>query len=361
MLTELGLFCQNLPIRPRVQHQQQRTAIFGRGKKDDTQQDAQPLTKSNPILEEFQRRNPQTAGQTQQPQQRPQAGDLAASSIFEDDRRAQIQQEQLAAEEAQGEGQEAKGAGPSRDPQHMLRALDPDPNARERWERKKVIQMVRKGGRLSKQEVIKRTEREHLIRSHNIKTSIKKLGMLARQIQGKTIEDAITQMRFSKKKVAQDVLKQLEFARDEAVVMRGMGLGSATPEEAVSAVEPESTALVTRTKTAATAATAVAAPMQIQLKDGKRHTVASTATIYVDQAWVGRGPYGQLPDYRARGKVNIMRTPWTSLTVLLKEEATRVRKYEEREAKRKQEKLGKGLWMPLPDRPVQWQRQWYCF
>ncbi|KAK5133506.1 hypothetical protein LTR08_007643 [Meristemomyces frigidus] len=347
------LFCQHLPIRPRVQHQQQRTALFGRGKNDATQQDAQPSARPNPVLEEFQRR--EAGGQIQQQQQPPQAGDLAASSIFEDDRRAQRQQEQLAAE---GEGAEVQAHGPPRDPQNMLRVLDPDPNARERWERKKVIQMVRKGGRLSKQQVIKRTEREHLIRSHNIKTSIKKLGMVARQIQGKTIEDAITQMRFSKKKVAQDVLKQLEFARDEAVVMRGMGLGSASPEEAVSAAEPTSTALVSRMKTPAAA---VPAPMQIQLKDGKRHTVASPATIYVDQAWVGRGPFGQLPDYRARGKVNIMRTPWTSLTVLLKEEATRVREYAEREQKRKEDKLGKGLWMPLPDRPVQWQRQWYCF
>ncbi|KAK6396471.1 hypothetical protein LTR65_009555 [Meristemomyces frigidus] len=356
-----GLFCQTLPIRPLVQHQQRRTAIFGGGKKDEDASESPKPAKANPILEEYQRRNPQAATPGQQQQARPQAGDLAASSIFEDDRRAQKQQEQYAAEHDGGEDGPTKAGGPTRDPQNMLRVLDPDPNSRERWERKKVIQMIRKGGRLSKQQVIKRTEREHLIRSHNLKTSVKKLGMLARQISGKTIDDAITQMRFSKKKVAQDVLKQLEFARDEAVVTRGMGLGSAAPAGNASQTSPAVLGTMPVAPTLVEGAAAVAAPMQIQLKDGKRHKVASPSTIYVDQAWVGRGPFGQLPDYRARGKVNIMRTPWTSLTVLLKEEATRVREYEEREEKRKQEKLGKGLWMPLPDRPVQWQRQWYCF
>ncbi|KAI7305788.1 hypothetical protein KC315_g14505 [Hortaea werneckii] len=242
----------------------------------------------------------------------------------------------------------------------MLRVLDPDPNSRERWERKKVIQMVRRGGRLTDQQVIKRTEREHLVKSQNYKTSVKKLGMLARQIQGKTIEDAIVQMRFSKKKIAEEILKQLEYARDEAVVMRGMGLGGVdrAAEEnlndtspTVSGVEPMIPGR----------AEGKEAPLQIQLKNGKRHTVADPSKIYIDQAWVGRGPYGQLPDFRARGNTNILRTPWTSLTVLLKEEATRIREYEEREEKRRKAKVGKNLWVPLPDRPVQWQRQWYTF
>lgn len=230
--------------------------------------------------------------------------------------------------------------------------LDPDPNGRERWERKKVIQMIRKGGRLSAQQVIKRTEREHTVRSHNIKTSVKKLGMLARQIAGKTIDDAITQMRFSRKKVAQDVLKQLEYARDEAIVMRGMGLGQA--QKSADGEPPESLSPLG-------AANGTVGPVDIQLKDGKRHKITEPTTIYVDQAWVGRGPFGQLPDFRARGQVNIMRTPWTSLTVILKEEKTRIREYEEREAKRREKVVGKGMWTHLPDRPVQWQRQWYTF
>jgi len=243
----------------------------------------------------------------------------------------------------------------TRDPRTTLSITDPNPNARERFERKKVIQMVRKGGRLTKEEFVKRTEREHLTKSHNLKTSVKKLGALARQIQGKRIEDAISQMRFSKKKVAAEVLKQLEFARDEAVVMRGMGLGGLDGEAgSESPVEVSGTMdLVAQTKRKEKA-------VEVQLKDGKRHLVEDRSEIYIDQAWVGRGPYGTLPDYRARGRVFIMRTPWTSISLLLKEESTRVREFEEREAKRRRQKLD-NVWVHLPDRPIQTKQQWYSW
>lgn len=286
---------------------------------------------------------------------RPQAGDIGASSIFEDDRRAQQQaQQQAAAKEEDGK---VKPGGITRDPKNMIPLLDPDPNARERWERKKVIQMIRKGGRLTRAQYIKRTEREHMARSENMKTSTKKLGMLARQIAGKTIDDAITQMRFSKKKIAQDVMKHLEATRDEAIVMRGMGLGAVDAGDAtLDSATPSITGLTS--PTAAQPASTQA--LEIQLKDGKRHKITDQSKIYVDQAWVGRGPFGSLPDYRARGRVYVMRTPWTSLSVVLKEEATRVREYEDREEKRRKERLAK-VWIPLPDRPVVQQRQWYSW
>ncbi|EME46209.1 hypothetical protein DOTSEDRAFT_148230 [Dothistroma septosporum NZE10] len=273
-------------------------------------------------------------------------GDIASSSIFADERRAQKNSADVGTTEV-------NIGGNSRDPKIMARITNPDPNARERWERKKVIQMVRKGGRLTDAQMIKRTEREHLVKSHNMKTSVKKLGMLARQIQGKTIDDAIVQMRFSKKRVAQEVLKQLEFARDEAVVMRGMGLGVVHAEKAESDANEITTGI-------GEMSLARQRPVEIQLKDGKRHRVEDASKIYIDQAWVGRGPYGQLPDYRARGRVFIMRTPWTSLSVVLKEEATRVRQWEEREVKRVKQ-LKEKVWVPLPDRPIQIQRQWYSW
>nr|OQO17765.1 hypothetical protein B0A51_15611 [Rachicladosporium sp. CCFEE 5018] len=302
-----------------------------------------PSTTSNPILEAYKRDNvntPDLAAQqmAQAQQQMSTPGDLPASSIFEDDRRARAQQTQTVSEPISTE--------PPRDPANMARVLDPDPNARERWLRKKVIQMVRKGGRLSKEEFVKRTEREHLLKSENLKTSIKKLGMLARQIQGKGLEEAMVQMRFSKKKVAGEVLKVLEAARDEAVVMRGMGVGGAGTE--IAAPSPKSGLIGAETTE----------PLSIQLKDGSRYAVKDESKIYIDQAWVGRGPYGKLPDYRARGRVFIMRTPWTSLSVVLKEEATRVREWREREAKRLKERLNK-VWVPLPDRPVQGMRGQY--
>ncbi|KAK1075756.1 39S ribosomal protein L22, mitochondrial [Friedmanniomyces endolithicus] len=357
-----GLLGPSLPFRPLKQHQQRRTAIFGSGgKKAD---DLQPTgERANPVLEDFKRDSETNPVESQQPQQRPQAGDLSASSIFEDDRRAQELTERYDAEDAKAaEGDTTQTGGKQRNPANMQQVLDPDPRGRERWERRKVIQLVRKGGRLTKQQLIKRTEREHVLRTHNLKTSVKKLGMVARQIAGKTIEDAITQMRFSKKKIAQDVLQQLQYARDEAVVMRGMGLGSVKPEE--SAGKPSkasvSTSDIANTAPAPSDPQDVPSPVQIQLKDGKRHKVSDPSTIYIDQAWVGRGPFGRLPDYRARGQSNTMRTPWTSLSVVLKEEKTRIRLHEEREEKRKKA-VRENVWTHLPDRPVQWQRQWYTF
>lgn len=323
---------------PQYIRHQRRTAItdfWSRRSGQNKARDAsEPGSKPNPVLEEFERQNPK---QPNQRQQAPAQGDLAPSSIFEADRRAQQQQQQ---QEVESADVAATKAGPQRDPNNMLRVLDPDPNARERWERKKVIQMMKKGGRLTKAQFIKRTERENLAKSENFKTSTKKLGMLARQISGKTIDDAITQMRFSKKKIANEVLKHLEYARDEAIVKRGMGLGQIEAPDSPSKI--------------------ASAPVQIQLKDGKRHTVDDPSTIYIDQAWVGRGPYGQLPDYRARGRVFVMRPPYTSLSVVLKEEATRLREFEEREEKRRRERLAK-VWTPLPDRPIQGQRQWYSW
>ena len=251
--------------------------------------------------------------------------------------------------------------GQTRNTRNMLRVLDPDPNARERWERKEVIQTIRRGGRLNKQLFIKRTERQHLVKSHNMKTSVKKLGKLTRQIAGKQIDDAITQMRFSKKKVATEVLKQLEFARDEAVVMRGMGLGQVQARQDQDASTPdEASADVTSTTDYTYPTKKSRKGLHIQLKDGSRHIVSDKSRIYIDQSWVGRGPYGKLPDYRAKGRMNVMRTPFTSMSLLLKEEATRVREWEEREARRKRERTEK-VWVPLPDRPVQVKSQWYSW
>ncbi|WPH01743.1 Hypothetical protein R9X50_00459500 [Acrodontium crateriforme] len=317
------LFCQPLPIRSRLA-----SSIHQRRFASD---DSSP--KPNPFLEEYRRNNPEKGDAEAQIALRQQMtpGDIASSSIFEDDRRAARQAEKQEAETEEGQGA-GKAPKTKRDPAMLDRVLNPDPAGLQRWQRKQVIKLVRKGGRYTKPQMIKRTEREHTVKSANFKTSIKKLGMLARQISGMQLDEAITQMRFSKKKVATEVMEQLEAARDEAIVMRGMGLGlSSTPDDK---------------------------PVEIQLKSGKRHTVTDASEMYIDQAWVGRGPYGKLPDYRARGRVFMLRTPWTSLTVVLKEEKTRIREWNEREEKRKQ---ATKTWVPLPDRPVQWQRQWYTF
>ncbi|EEQ91465.1 mitochondrial large ribosomal subunit [Blastomyces dermatitidis ER-3] len=258
-----------------------------------------------------------------------------------------------------------------RDQDNLFRALVPFPNRRARWERKMVIRSIRRRGRLTRQEEIARTERESLSKSHFFKTSVKKLMMVARQIAGKNIDDAILQMRYSPKKVAKDVKLHLELARDEAIVLHGMGLGRSqsqsqkdtTVASADADAEGETGAAGTNTTTTTTAAAAAAAatsPITIRLKTGQRKTITDRTAIYIAQAWVGRGTFGRELDYRARGNVNIMRPPYTSLTVVLKEENTRIREWEERHAKEERKRRSQ-LRVALPDRKVYGQRQYYSW
>ncbi|TID17436.1 ribosomal protein L22 [Venturia nashicola] len=261
----------------------------------------------------------------------PQRGNVSEDSIFEEAEHGEEDFEEDFEEDGHTSRRAQKTYASSlqaRNSGYMQTMLDPDPKSRVKWERKVVSRQVKRRGRLTKKELLKRTERESLTKSQWFKTSTKKLGMLARQIAGKPIEEAIVQMRFSKKRVAQDLKKHLEYSRDMAIVNRGMGLGAAEGRQGE--------------------------PVEIELKNGKRKKVTDRTGIYVDQAWVGRGPYGSEVDYRARGNANIMKNPYTSVTVLLKEEATRVRLSEERKKKFENRKL----WLHLPDRPVTAQRQY---
>ncbi|QUC20460.1 uncharacterized protein UV8b_04701 [Ustilaginoidea virens] len=210
---------------------------------------------------------------------------------------------------------------------------DPDPRSRIRWQRRKVVQMVRGNGRVSRGQRIAMTERQLLHRSDFMPTSVKKLVMLSRQIAGKNVDDAITQMQWSKKKMAAEIKYHLEEARDLAVAQRGMGLGKVNGE-------------------------LLAQPKKIQARDGKWIEVTDPTGIYIAQSWVGRGPWrGKSLDYKGRGRMGIMQHPSTSFTVLLKEEKTRIREHEEREAR----KHAKGPWVHLPDRPVYGQRPYYLW
>ncbi|KAI4730814.1 hypothetical protein E4T49_01316 [Aureobasidium sp. EXF-10728] len=321
LLQNGGLQCLHAPssTTPSTLGRRSLWGFFGGRRKDDSNLSSRPGQATNPVLDQYLKRKP-----TPQGADGLQRGDLAETSIFEGERQVQERQDEKDTTEAGGRNLGA-----------MATVLDPHPVARERWQRKMAIRDIRKGGRLNKEMFIKRTERESVGKSENIKTSIKKLGPIARQIAGKTVDDAIVQLRFSKKKAAVPVLNYLEYARDEAVVARGMGLGQPTVADS-------------------------AKPVDIRLKDGKRHTVEDPTKMYIDQAWVGRGPYGKLAEFRAKGKINIQRTPWTHIGLVLKEEATRVRQYNEREDKRKKQREAK-VWTPLPDRPIQGQRQWYSW
>lgn len=240
-----------------------------------------------------------------------------------------------------------------------------------------VIRSIRRRGRLTRREEIARTERESLCRSHFFKTSVKKLMMVARQIAGKNIDDAILQMRFSQKKVAKDVKAHLELARDEAVVVHGMGLGgnknktqtqTQTPAaiadadaDAEGEVEVVDDAARVKSTTATTTATPSATPpITVTLKSGQRKTITDRTAIYIAQAWVGRGTFGRELDHRARGNINIMKPPHTCLTVVLKEEHSRIREWEERHAKEERRRR-EQLRVSLPDRKVYGQRQYYSW
>jgi ribosomal protein L22 len=251
----------------------------------------------------------------------------------------------------------------SRNPNNMAPVLNPRPTARSRWQRRMVIRELRRRGRLTKEMRLARTERTHLSRSHFFKTSMKKLAPLARQIAGKPIDEAILQMRFSAKKAAKDVRKHLIQARDEAIVARGMGLGLPSPSDisnfsiATAETTPSSTEDTTSPPTppsslAQDPSITPPLPYQNSTKSFRHGHTPDPTSIYIAQAWTNRGPYGRAPDYRAFGRINILRPPHTGLSVLLKEEKTRTREKMEKEAKAIRRRMGKNMWTQLPDRKV---------
>ncbi|KAI4169939.1 MAG: hypothetical protein LQ343_005320 [Gyalolechia ehrenbergii] len=256
----------------------------------------------DPLDPNFLKRKPTGPSQSSSPEELPQQGNLAPTSIFEEG------EDQKTSARRPSPRQKRRSPPSTRDPAVLAAALDPNPEARQRWQRRKIIQEVRSRGQLTKAQRIARTERESLCKSEFYKTSIKKLMPLARQIAGKPIEEAIIQMRFSKKRVASDVKKHLEYARDEAIVKRGMGLGM---------VEREADPAAKAEKTDGTAREhgehdQQLSGMVVEDKKGKRRFVSDTSSIYVDEAWVGRGPYGLDYDFRARGRTFFLRPPKTS-------------------------------------------------
>ena len=226
----------------------------------------------------------------------PAQGDLAPS-IFDDHSASP------APSSAQPSGPQRPAAPPPRSPASMAPALDPNPVAQRRWQRKMTIRAVRQRGRITRATQLARTEREHTARSHFFETSVKKLMPLARQIAGRGVDEALVQMRFSGKKAARDVRRFLEYARDRAAVAKGMGLGTG-PVEVVDREEGSET--VVREEPA------------VQYTDEKgRKKEVQPSKMYIEQAWVGRGPYVKSLETRARGRSNMIKAPFTSESALV--------------------------------------------
>ncbi|KAH8785255.1 ribosomal protein L22/L17 [Diaporthe sp. PMI_573] len=273
---------------------------------------------------------------------------LESKSIFDDELKAagDGEERQSGPVDARGRGRNTTGSresvmGASLLRDHMRDAIDPDPQSRMRWERRMVARQVARRldarGRETRDERIRRTERETTSRSAWLATSTKKLVHLAHQISGKTLEEARTQMKFSKKKFAREVLYELELARDKAVVERGMGLGKSTGEFVPGSTEKRTVK---------------------DFRHGKFVEVEDPSRIYVSEAWVNRGPWrGKKPNYRARGRVDLLQMPQASITIRLKEEKTRIREYEEKKARQYRQ----GPWVHLPNRPVTAQRPFYSW
>ena len=218
------------------------------------------------------------------------SGGLAPSSIFEQER---LKEKGKLKGRQKGQQlpkvQDWRKIKPSR--------IDPNPKARIKWLKKMVMKDVRARHRLNKTEKLRRTERSHVAKSPFIATSVKKLGPLARQIAGKPLTEAMIQMRFSKKRAAKDVLKHLQYARNQAIVEKRMGLGLASSdvEKKLKSKEGQQQEKIT-----------------VEDRDGKKRVITDKSAMYVDEAWIGRGKYKLGRDYRAFGRSNTLFLPSTS-------------------------------------------------
>ncbi|KAI0155392.1 ribosomal protein L22 [Hypoxylon sp. FL1284] len=322
-------------LLPRTQRRNAGWFNWGRRKSGDSGESS-ALTKELTRREREQMMAKQNADRTQ------------GTSIFDEEikgvsraGRKQARERRAAAASAGG----GTGAA-TRVKEHMERADDPDPRWRVRFLKRKVMQQARVDPAKPppRDEVIRRTERQHTSASDLLPTSTKKLVHLSRQIAGKTVDEALTQMRFSKKKMAREVAWQLEEARDRAVAAHGMGLGSA--------------AAGARQQKQGAEQQPQPPPRKIQTKDCRWIEVRDPTTLYVDQSWVTKNRFrGKVFNWHGRARMSFKKRPTAVISLVLKEEKTRIRQHEERvEAQAK-----KAPWVHLPNRPVTAQRQYYSW
>ncbi|TRX91970.1 hypothetical protein FHL15_007067 [Xylaria flabelliformis] len=267
----------SLHLRYLLPRTQRRNAWFdawrSAGKKTPGSEASSPFAKSLSKLEKERQLTDRLSNRTQ------------GSTIFDEDIKGAEEQQQEQQQKQTTPGPRKQLTDVSKMKEHMEMALNPDPRWKVRYQRKKIMQMVRANGKLSKEEQLKLTEKEVISKSDGVPTSIKKLGHLSRQITGKTVDDAIAQMRFSKKKAAREVLYQLEEARAEAVASRGMGLGATEGQ-----LLPKKRIILT--------------------KDGDKLEVEDPTRLYVDQSWVTKGPPRSMRyQHHGRGHMSWMKSP----------------------------------------------------
>lgn len=278
-------------LQPRTQR---RHAWFNWGNKSSSDSDTGATSPSKGLSDELDRREKKMNLMKRL------GSNTKGQSIFEDEIKESERETRRQTNEssAAGKGKPIPSglaglAAASRLREHTQRALDPDPRWRIRWQKKKVAAMVRARDapvipRLARLERIRHTERQAASTSPWMSTSTKKLKFLSQQIVGKPVDDAIVQMRYSKKKYAREVRMHLEEARDRAVAAAGMGLGAAPGNEDVLLRKPK----------------------KIQDKAGKWFEVTDPTRLYVDESWVGKGQYrGARVNYGARSRMSFMWRP----------------------------------------------------
>ncbi|KAG0011260.1 hypothetical protein BGZ80_000811 [Entomortierella chlamydospora] len=154
------------------------------------------------------------------------------------------------------------------------------------------------------QEGGKATEKEYQFSTANFKTSTKKLRLLANQIKGLDIQNAINQMEFSQKRPSKRIMNTLAFARTNATAQEKYAMDA--------------------------------------------------SKLYVDRAWVGKGVYHRRIKTHARGKFGVMHHPTAHLKFTLKERQPETK--EEGRATRRNIrgwKQTKKVWTPLvEDKPI---------
>jgi ribosomal protein L22 len=305
-----------------------RRSLFGKKKEE--------ADLTNPILEKYLEKNKPQAGPSrkttkpQQPQLR--EGELYSnrtSLLFLPEREILGWREDLSPQEKSRLKLQLKGqkdvAQATEDRKLLSMNLDPDVKARRHLERKLVISGVKRHGRMTKAAKLLRTERQSLYKSHFLPTSTKKLQKVVNQIAGKTVSEALVQLRFSPKRVARDVIKGLEIAQNEAIAARGMGLageetalrrwnGQRAATDAGKAKDSWNYKL--SEKDGKAGAEKLKAPyhkeQMIELKHGGKKLVRDPSEIYIDQAWVGPGESWASPEFRARGAINMLKHRTTS-------------------------------------------------
>ena len=110
-------------------------------------------------------------------------------------------------------------------------------------------------------------EREALAKGRNIRTSPQKLNLVAQMIRGKKVEKALSDLRFSRKRIAQDVYKVLWSAVQNAENNHGL--------------DPDS--------------------------------------LVVDKAFVGKNMVMKRWRARARGRVGRIHKPFAEITIVVRE------------------------------------------